>query len=89
MMKSIEICRNICLIGLFLTCKFCREKNICLIGFSLFVKTTVLQGMWGEPDQMPNLSTDDSVQAEAVLRMIKCLWTDGIELKSVLNVQNA
>lgn len=28
MMKSIQICRNICLIGLFLTCKIVEKKHL-------------------------------------------------------------
>jgi hypothetical protein len=35
------------------------------------VPTTVLQGVWGEPYQMPNMSRDNTVQAEAILVMIK------------------
>jgi hypothetical protein len=32
-------------------------------------KKTVLQGMWGEPHQMPDMSTADTVEAEAIFRM--------------------
>jgi hypothetical protein len=34
------------------------------------VQTTVLQGVWGEPRQMPDMPRGNTLQAEAVLGMI-------------------
>ena len=35
----------------------------------LCIRATDLQGVWGEPHQMPDLSTADTVKAEAIFRM--------------------
>ena len=49
------------------------SEKTCLLMFSFsfgfFLQTTVLQGMWGEPHQMPNMSTADTVEAEAIFGM--------------------
>jgi hypothetical protein len=44
--------------------------NVFTFCFHICVPTTVLQGVWGEPYQMPNMSRDNTVQAEAILGMI-------------------
>lgn len=37
--------------------------------FWIFCGKTVLQGMWGEPQQMPDMSTANTIEAEAIFRM--------------------
>jgi hypothetical protein len=39
----------------------------------LCMRATDLQGVWGEPHQMPDMSTADTIKAEAIFRM-KRLW---------------
>ena len=48
------------------------KKNLIYILISLCIlcmRATDLQGVWGEPHQMPDLSTADTIKAEAIFRM--------------------
>jgi hypothetical protein len=46
-----------------------RGHNVFSLSLSLSCANAVLQGLWGEPHQMPDMQRGDSFTAEAILGM--------------------